>query len=248
MLAGAEHGISKANIVIGAAKDLDFSLQIKRERIRSGPGHGYTMFGQLETIYFEPDAGCTMPLHKAKKVGRRIYWPTDGPYIARSIPEGDLLIVSRLPLRRGLAALPDVPDPERPAQNPYDVDQHGQSHLPEGHAEHEAPKYKQLLEEIASGKFRNFLVFHPVAQIVCVTLGRGATWGALGSYKMPISSLSSFDGTKMALLVDPYTGEMFFKGGRYDLGDQIDLSAVRGETTEQRTDREEISKVLGAGR
>jgi len=226
MLAGTEHGISKANIVIGAAKDLDFSLRIKRERMHAGPGRGYTVFGMLETIYFEPDQGCQMPLHKARKVGRRIYWPEDGPRIARSIPEGDLLIVSRLPLRRGLAALPDVPDPERPAANPYDVDQHGQSHLPAGQKEHEAPKYKQLLEEIASGKFRNFLVFHPVAQLIIVTVGRGSTWGALGSYKMPISSLSSFDGTKMALLVDPYSGEMFFKGGRYDISDQLDLNAV----------------------
>jgi hypothetical protein len=229
MLAGTEHGISKVNIVKEAAKDLDFSLKIKRERTAAGPARGYTAFGMIETIYFEPDAQCKMPVHKAAKVGRRIYWPEGGPAIARSIPEGDLLIVSRLPIRRGLAHLPDVPDPERPEKNPYLVDQHGASHLPEGKKEREAPKLKQLLEEIASCKFRNFLIFHPIAQIVCVTLGRGGTWGSLGSYKMPISSLSSFDGTKMALLVDPYTGECFFKGGRYDLGDQIDLSAVRNE-------------------
>jgi hypothetical protein len=231
MLAGTEHGISKANIVLGAAKDLDFSLKIKRERTAAGPGRGYNVFAMIETIYFEPDADCRMPLYKAAKVGRRIYWPDFGPSIARSIPEGDLLIVSRLPIRRGLARLPDVPDPSRPAQNPYDVDQEGQSHLAPGQKEHEAPKFKQLLAEIASARFLNFLVFHPVSQIVCVTAGRGATWGALGSYKMPISSLSSFDGTKMALLVDPYTGEMFFKGGRYDLGDQMDLNAVRRDSS-----------------
>jgi hypothetical protein len=244
MLAGTEHGISKANIVTGAAKDLDFSLKIKRERTRTGPGKGYNVFGMIETIYFEPDAGCKMPLWKAKKVGRRIYWPDGGPAIARSIPEGDLLIVARLPLRRGLAALPDVPDPERPEQNPYLVDQHGQSHLADGQKENEAPKYTQLLEEIASSKFRNFLILHPVSQIVVVTTGGKANWGALGSYKMPISSLSSFDGTKMALLVDPYTGECFFKGGRYDIGDQIDLSATRAESTEQRNEREEVSTLL----
>src|SRR5579863_7685151 len=231
MLAGTEHGISKANIVLGAAKDLDFSLRIKRERIAAGPGRGYVVQGITETIYFEPDKDCKLPLWKAEKVGRRIYWPENGPVIARSIPEGDLLLVTRLPLRRGLAALPDVPDPNRPEQNPYLVDQHGQSHLAEGEKEREAPKLTQRLEEIGSARFLNFLIFHPVAQIVCVTAGRGATWGALGSYKMPISSLSSFDGTKMALLVDPYTGEMFFKGGRYDLGDQMDLNAVRSDPT-----------------
>jgi hypothetical protein len=35
----------------------------------------------------------------------------------------------------------------------------------------------------------------------------------------------------MAMLVDPYTGEMFFKGGRYDISDQIDLDAVRQDPT-----------------
>jgi len=244
MLAGTDHGISKVNIVTSAAKDLDFSLQIKRQRTAMGPGRGYTVFGRLETIYFEPDDGCQMPLHKAAKVGRRLYWPEDGPVIARSMPEGDLLIVSRLPLRRGLAAMPDVPDAERPAKNPYRVDQHGASHLAPGQREEEAPKFKQLLEEVASGKFRNFLVFHPVAQIVVVTTMGKANWGSLGSYKMPISSLSSFDGTKMALLVDPYTGEMIFKGGRYDIGDHVDLNAIAPETMAQRNDREEISQLL----
>jgi hypothetical protein len=244
MLAGTEHGISKANIVIGAAKDLDFSLQIKRERTMAGPGRGFHIFGVIETIYFEPDAGCKMPLWKAKKVGRRIYWPEGGPAIARSIPENDLLIVSRLPLRRDLAALPDVPDPEHPVKNPYLVDQYGKSHLPDGQKEKQAPKYTQLLEEIASCKFRNFLICHPVAQIVVVTMGREPTWGSLGSYKMPISSLSSFDGTKMALLVDPYTGEMFFKGGRYDIGDQMNLNALRAESTQERNDHEEVQTIL----
>jgi hypothetical protein len=232
MLAGTEHGISKANIVLSAAKDLDFSLKIKRERIAAGPRRGYDVFGVLETIYFEPDAGCKMPLHKAKKVGRRLYWPEGGPTIARSIPESDLLIVTRLPLRRGLAVMPDVPDPERPEQNPYLVDQHGQSHLPDGSKERQAPKFAQLLEEIASAKFRNFLIFHPVAQIVLLTTIGKANWGSLGSYKMPISSYSSFDGTKMALLIDPYTGEMFFKGGRYDISDQLDLNATPSATAD----------------
>ena len=229
MLAGPdpEVGINSEELVRSAPRDLDFSLKIKRERMAAGPGRGYVTFGMLETIYFEPDAGCTMPRHKAAKVGRRMYWPEAGPIIASSLPERDLLIVSRLPLRRGLAALPDVPDPERPATNPYEVDQYGQSHLAAGQREHEAPKYTQLLEEIASAKFRNFLIFHPIAQIIVVGTTGKAQWGSLGSYKMPISSLSSFDGTKMALLVDPYTGEMFFKGGRYDISDQIDLDAVR---------------------
>lgn len=248
MLAGTEHGISKANIVLGATKDFDLSLQIKRQRTQAGAGRGYVIRGAIETIYFEPDAGCKMPLWKANKVGRRIYWPDGGPMLAQSLPEGDLLIVSRLPLRNGMAVLPDVPDPDRPVKNPYQVDRHGKSHLRAGQKEKEAPKYSQLLGEIASSTFRNFLVFQPVAQIVMLTIGGSVRWGSLGSYKMPISSLSSFDGTKMALLVDPYTGECIFKGGRYDIGEHLDLSAVRGETTQERSDREEVSKLLGAER
>ena len=226
MLAGTEHGISKANIVLGAARDLDFSLRIKRERTMAGAGKGYDIFGVLETIYFEPDAGCRMDLEDAEGVGRRLYWPEGGPTIARSKPEGDLLIVSRLPLRRGLAAMPDVPDHKRPVTNPYLVDSHGTSHLAPGQTERQAPKRAQRLEKIASSKFANFLVFHPIAQIIVVTTVGRANWGTLGNHKMPISSLSSFDGTKMALLVDPYTGECFFKGGRYDISDQLSLKAV----------------------
>jgi hypothetical protein len=244
MLAGTDHGISKANIVTGAAKDLDLSLKISRERMRAGPRRGYNIFGVIETIYFEPDDGCRMPLHKAAKVGRRLYWPENGPILAVSVPESDLLIVSRLPLRRGLAVLPDVPDPERPEQNPYLVDQDGQSHLPDGQKEREAPKFPQLLEEVASAKFRNFLIFHPIAQIIAIPLNGKATWASLGSARQPISSLSSFDGSKMALLVDPYTGEMFIKGGRASISDHFDPNATRAESTEQRNEREEVSTLL----
>jgi hypothetical protein len=225
MLAGAEHGISKINTVLKAGKDLDFSLTMKKERMRAGPGVGYNVFGRIETIYLEPDRGCRMDPSDAERVGRRLYWPESGPAIARSIPEQDLLIVSSLPLHRGWAAMPDVPDPTRPVKNPYGVDKRGElgREVPI-----EAPKRKQRLEQIASGKFCNFLVFHPIAQIIVLTLGGAAQWGSLGSYRQPISSLSSFDGTKMALLIDPYTGECFFKGGRYDLSDQFEAPTLRG--------------------
>lgn len=221
MLAGSENGISKANIVMGAAKDLDLSLKIKRERMAAGPGRGYNVFGILETIYFEPDADCRMPLEDAEGVGRRLYWPEKGPTVARSIPENDLLIVSRLPVHRGFAAMPDVPDHHRPVENPYLVDEFGKSRLPAGMSPEEAPLRKQSLENIASDKFANFLVFHPVAQIIAVLTIGSKGWGTLGTHKLPISSLTSFDGTKMALLVDPYTGEMFFKGGRYNVADEF---------------------------
>jgi hypothetical protein len=223
MLAGAEHGISKENIVRMADRDLDLSLKIKRERIAAGPRRGYHIFGVLETIYLEPDRDCALPLEDAEKVGRRLYWPEGGPAIARSIPEQDLLIVSRLPLRRGFAAMPDVPDPRFPARNPYRVNQCAESELQPGKTPDQAPMRKQSLAKIASAKFANFLVFHPISQLIVVTTVGRAQFGALGSVRQPISSLSSFDGTKMALLVDPYSGEMFFKGGRYDLSDHLSV-------------------------
>jgi hypothetical protein len=241
MLAGTEHGISKVNIVLGAEKDLDLLLKIKRERIAAGPGRGYNIFGVIETIYFEPDDGCKMDLEDAKGVGRRLYWPEGGPTIARAIPDGNLLIVSRLPIRRGYAAMPDVPDHQHPEKNPYRVDRHGQSHLMPGQKEFQAPMRAQRLEMIASSKFRNFLVFHPIAQIIMLTTGAGARWGTIGSHKMPISSLTSFDGSKLALLIDPYTGEMFFKGGRYDIADHFDPTSAASSTAEPIVN-------LGAGR
>jgi len=222
MLAGTENATDKANIVMGGARDFDFSMRIKRERAFAGPGKGYNIFGVIETIYLEPDRDCRMDPEDAKGVGRRLYWPDGGPAIARSIPEQDLLIPGGLPLRQGVVYMPDVPDINHPVKNPYKVDRHAQSRLAKGEAPREAPMRKQRLENIASSKFQNFLVFQPVAQIVILTIGGGpARFGAMGSYKMPISSLSSFDGTKMALLIDPFTGECFFKGGRYDLADQM---------------------------
>jgi hypothetical protein len=227
MLAGTHNDeIGKANIVIKGAQDLDFSLAMKRERMKQGPGVGYNVFGMIETIYLEPDKGCTMPREDAEGVGRRLYWPDNGPAIARSIPEQDLLIPARLPLRRGMASMPEVSDIHRPEKNPYKVDKHGASHLAPGEAPREAPKKKQRLEMIASSKFERFLVFHPVAQIIVVTTIGRARWGSIGEVRQPISSLSSFDGTKMALLIDPYTGEMFFKGGRYDLSDRFELPSL----------------------
>lgn len=225
MLAGTDHGISKANIVTGAARDLDFSLKIKRERMRAGPGRGYQVFGIVETIYFEPDRDCRLDLDDAKGVGRRLYWPEGGPTIARSIPENDLLLVTPLPVRGGFARMPDVPDVQRPASNPYKTDGHGKSHLAKGESPQEAPKRKQILERIASSKFRNFLVFHPISQILVISAIGAARWSSFGTVRLPISSLSSFDGTKMALLIDPYMGDCFFKGGRYDVGDHYSVSS-----------------------
>jgi hypothetical protein len=225
MLAGVQHGISKEGIVKHAARDMDLSLQIKRERTCMGPGRGYHVFGQIETIYIEPDRDCQLERGQTEHVGRRLYWPHNGPLIARSVPEGDLLIPSRLPLRRGFAAMPDVPDPSRPARNPYRVDRSGASKLKPGQAPDEAPLVKQDLARIASAKFANFLVFHPISQIVFIfSTGQGPRFASIGTVRQPISALTGFDGSKLSLLIDPYSGEMIFKGGRYSMSDRLDLA------------------------
>jgi hypothetical protein len=227
MLAGVQHGISKEGIVKHAARDLDLSLQIKRERIRMGAGVGYDVFGQIETVYIEPDRDCQLERGEVAGVGRRLYWPHNGPFIARSRPEGDLLIPSRLPLRRGWAAMPDVPDPTRPVANPYGVDRSGASHLKIDEVR-EAPLIKQDLARIASAKFANFLVFHPISQIVFIfNAGQGGPrFASIGNVKQPISALTGWDGSKLSLLIDPYTGEMIFKGGRYAMSDRLDLAGT----------------------
>lgn len=223
MLAGAEHGISKTNIVIQAGHDLDFSIGVKRDRMRAGIGRGYQVFGMIETIYIEPDRDCQLDPFGERKTGRRLYWPENGPMIARTIPEQDLIFANWLPTRNGQVAMPDVPDAERVVANPYQVDHRGISHLAPGEAPREAPKKKQRLERIASAKFKNFLVFHPVSQIIFVTTGGQAAWGSIGSHKMPLSSLSGFDGRKLALLIDPFTGESYFTGGRYDFTRELSV-------------------------
>src|ERR1700681_3389446 len=223
MLAGTEHGISKANIVIGASKDLDFSLGIKRERQLAGQGKGFNVFGVIETIYLDPDRDCKLDPSGERKTGRRLYWPQDGPVIARTIPEQDLIFATRLRTRDGRVSMPDVPDAEDVVKNPYLVDHRGKSHLAPGEAPREARKKKQRLEMIASAIFKNFLVYNPVAQIILVTTGRMSSFASIGSSKMPLSSLSGFDGRKMALLIDPFTGEAYFTGGRYDFSSQISL-------------------------
>lgn len=218
MLAGMHNAENKINTVLKARPDLDLSLKIKRERMRNGQFHPV---GFVESIVFENDRDCKLAsldarsARRARRTGRSLYWPHSHPIIAFTLPEEDLIFTQALKI-----PLPDVPDPDAKT-NPYKVDRHGKSHLRKDEDPIEAPLIKQRLEEIASAKYQNFLVFHPVAQITTLTKGG---FGVLGSHRLPLSSLTGFDGRQMALLIDPYTGEAFFTGGRWS----IDL---RGEWT-----------------
>lgn len=212
-IAGTHTAQNPINLVLKAPQDLAFSIDQKREKMRL---RQYAVIGCIEQIIFENDKDCALDTPEARRVGRRIYWPERCPLIARTKPEEDLVFTQPIKL-----PLPDVPDPLDVIKNPYRVNRRGESGLPIDQVD--APgRIKQRLERIASAKYRNFLVFHPIAQIIVLMVdpkagvGKpGMIFGAFGSHKLPLSSLSGFDGRKMALLMDPYTGEAYFTGGRY---------------------------------
>ena len=209
MIVGMHTAEDKVNVVLKAPKDLAFSIDIKRERVRN---RKFNVVGMVEQIIFENDKDCSLKSPEALRVGRRLYWPENGPLIAKTIPEEDLVFTRPLVL-----PLPEVPDPlDARRRNPFRVDQDGHSNLKPGQNPIEARRIPQKIERIASAKFRNFLVFHPVAQIILLMPVKGKlVFGSFGSHRQPLSSLTGFDGRKMALLIDPYNGEAFFSGGRY---------------------------------
>lgn len=241
-VAGMHHAEDKVGIVLRAPADLGFSLKIKRERMQAGPAKGYRVLGQVETIVFENDRACQLDTPESRALGRKLYWPEGGPWIARTMPEEDLIFTHywNLPLPKIPAAeaiSTTVKDGKgRTAVNgPYLTDRHGKSHLAEGQAPLTGRMVSQRLEEIASAKHRRFLIFQPVAQIILLTVGgagfnpepkRGfhmrsaqisgnMRFATFGNHRMPLSALTGVDGRKLAILVDPYTGEAYFTGGRY---------------------------------
>jgi hypothetical protein len=207
LIVGTHTAISQTNIVINAPKDLAFSLDIKRQRMRD---RQFNVLGCIEQIIFENDAACSLDSPEARKLGRRLYWRERAPLLARTMPEEDLVFTQALQL-----PLPNVPDPLDTNVNPYSTDQSGKSLWKPGDKLNESRSIPQRLEEIASSKYRNFLVFQPVAQIILLMAVNGAMqFGAMGSHRQPLSSLTGWDNRKMALLIDPRNGESFLTGGR----------------------------------
>src|SRR5579885_118488 len=222
MLAGTHNSENKVNVVLKAPKDLAFSLDIKRERQRNGQ---YWPIGLLESVIFENDRDCQLDTFDARQVGRRLYWPENHSTLALTVPENDLIFTDKLKL-----PLPNIPHAGALIPNPYKVDRYGISRLKKGEAPRQAQLFPQRLEQIASAKYRNFLVFQPVAQIITCTKGG---FGVFGSHRFPMTALTGFDNTKMALLIDPYTGEAVVLGGRltnFDVHGQEGPSEVAGKT------------------
>ena len=228
--------LQKVNTILRASKDVSDAIEQRRERIKRGQ---FRWMGLIEAIIFEPDRAFnpTKATADAKRVGRRLYWPAGiGPAVARTIPEGDLVVPYKLKL-----PLPDVPDLERddPNRKPLgDTSDPAKGGLwKPGDPVEGVPMMKQRMERVASAKFGPFLVFQPVAQIQFIQGGARATgpqgmmgatqhahatlgnaqFAAAGSHRMPISSMRAQDDRVMSLLIDPNDGEMLFLFGRYNV-------------------------------
>lgn len=226
--------LQKVNTILRASQDVSDAIELRRARVNAGR---FTWLGLLQAVIFEPDRAFnpSTTTSDAKRVGRRLYWPEGfGPAVARTIPEGYLVLPNKLRL-----PLPDVPDIERddPKRRPLgDTSDPAKGKLwkPGDHVE-TVPTMKQRMELIASAKFGPFLVFQPVAQIQFLQNGArpagyrhmpGATqytratlgnaqFAAAGSHRMPISSMGGIDDRVMSLLIDPNDGEALFLFGRY---------------------------------
>ncbi len=176
-------------------------IQLRRDRVRRGE---YRPLGRMITVVIEAARGAQVPQAEAAVFGVRLDWGTAGPPLGISYDSVDLLVLAAVP------PLPDIPDPgwQRPGL-PDDA-------TPKQVARWRAlqpPMIQQRLADRASARVRgsNFLVFHPVAQILFKPEG------------VPLFSVISgmtdeTSGTKLALLIDPMTGEAHFYGGRFRIG------------------------------
>ena len=219
---------------MNATRDLNSAIDIRIERTRKGQ---FNVIGVIEAIIFEPDRAWNPATASgdAERVGRRLYWPEGcGPWLARSIPDGHLLIPYRIAL-----PLPNVPDVanDDPKRLPYGDNSNPAKRVwKPGDPINTVPMMKQRMETVASAKFKNYLVFQPVAQIQIVAAGRraapsagmggasqvaaaslgSAQFAAMGNHRMPLSSLHGADGTTMSLLIDPRNGEAFLLFGHHN--------------------------------
>ncbi len=197
MLAGTHNSEDRIAIVRGGQLALEDMLKIKRAKMIN---REFTLLAQVETIVLELDKTGRYDAREAFKVGRRLHWPSNGPDIGLTRPEEDLIFTNYLRL-----PLPNVPDPHYVLKDPYGVGPKGL--LPPQKVPKEAPKIRQRLADRASGVWGEFVICQPVAEIICRPYGLGPRWAS-------IKVLTGWDGRQMALLVNPFTGEAYFSGGR----------------------------------
>lgn len=169
------------------AFSIDDVLKIQRDRVRRGE---FRPLGTAQIIVIEAAKGAMVPQREAQTAGVRLDFMGKGPLLGLSYDQKDLLICS--PIFR----LPDIPDP---------------AWVPKK-AGKKAPMIAQKLVDRASGILTGstFLVFQPVWQIMYRAVGFSA-------FKLVECATDEADGTKVALLIDPASGEAHFYGGRFIL-------------------------------
>lgn len=202
-------------------------MQLQRDRIRE---RQYTKIGKLTTILLERQmstAGMSQSRPRYSSPHIKPEWVSRGmepfsewqasawvlltldwlhhrhaPTLAISSDRNDLL------LPRGLAPLPNIPDPLWVPKQPGEV----------------APRMPQKLEDRASGRIREkngrtWLIFQPLTEL-CVFLGVADKWG-FGRIRC---ATDPADHTHAALLVDPAEPDRegyfpaFFLGGTFQAG------------------------------
>ncbi len=176
-------------------------IQVRRDRVRMGQ---YRPLGRLITVVLEAARDAQIPHAEAGVLGVRLDWGTIGPPLGISYDGVDLLVVAVVP------PLPDIPDPYwQPAALP---DVPSVEQVAAWRAQR-PPMIPQRLMDRASARVRgsNFLVFQPVAQVLFKPEG-------VPLFSVITGYTDDFSGTKLALLIDPMTGEAHFYGGRFRIG------------------------------
>jgi len=169
-----------------AVVQLSIEDRLKIQRERVQRGE-FLALGKLITIVLEPARDANLPPRDQTKVwGVRLDWMGMGPMLGLSLDQQDLLISTPVP------PLPKIVDPQWMPGDSV-----------------EPPLIEQRFEDRASGRLRNttFMVFQPVAQILYRMAGNPA-------FRM-IRGQDGPDGTHFALLIDAFSGQGHFYGGRF---------------------------------
>jgi hypothetical protein len=181
------------------ALDLEGRIEMQRGRVQR---MDYQVIGKLCTIVLDSDRAGGEPPGEVHHLGRRISFTGQSPGgksplhpVALSLDQAEVLLPSGLPL-----SLPKIP---RPGWE-------GRTSIKEA-----TPWVEQLYEDRASGRTmileREWMVFRPVHIIHMLSVGyfKGINWPKL-------VCKADFNGTHMALLFDPRTGEAHLVGGRIE--------------------------------
>jgi hypothetical protein len=177
-----------------------FEQQLRRRRKLMRRNPDIVVIGKLYTISFE-QRGMSLPRQERPPLYRNLLqWGDDSnlesdnwPLLAVSKGRDDLLIMTSVPHP------PDLPDTNHwaPTDHPGWASRGAQRPV----------MYPQRYRDRTTTFFKDFLVIQPVDHILYKPMG-DPTFAVLRCH-------TGFDGTKMAFLIDPNTGEGHFIGGRF---------------------------------